>query len=196
MAIRPLHPLTQENGKGAAIVGDFPALGDIGGDFIAGIVPKQNFVMPATAITIPEVSRTAEATAPRTAVFANLVHGLDHQRVLTDPFLHWWQLPRLHQYRQLWSFLKTLGKLCCVSDHLWTFKFPGEITASRSCGDGVPAYPSGQCQHTERHGEPPSTLSCFAHLPWSPHGILLPVVEYAPQGLVCCMEHTVRPAPL
>src|SRR5262245_55258870 len=139
MAIRPLHALAQENGTGATIVGDVPALGDIRGDFIAGIVPKKNFVMPATAIAIPEISRTAEATAPRPAVFADFVHGLDHQRVLTDTFLHWWQLPRLHQFRQLWSFLKTLGKLCCVGDHLRTFKFPNEITASRSCGDGVPA---------------------------------------------------------
>src|SRR5262249_13135775 len=78
MTIRPLHTLTQENGKGAAIVRDVPALGDIGGDFIAGIVPKQNFVMPATAIAIPEIGRAAEATAPRAAVLADLVHRLDH----------------------------------------------------------------------------------------------------------------------
>jgi len=78
MAIRPLHALAQENGKGATVVGDLPVFGDIEGDFIAGIVPKQNFVMPATAIAIPEISRTAEATAPRPAVFADLVHGLDH----------------------------------------------------------------------------------------------------------------------
>src|SRR5438132_6346761 len=119
MTIRPLHALAQENGKGATVVGDLPAFGDIEGDLIAGIVPKQDFVMPATAIAIPEISRTTEATAPCAAVFAGLVHGFDHQRVLTDTFLHWWQLPRLHKFRQLRGFLETLGKLCCVSDHLW-----------------------------------------------------------------------------
>src|SRR6266446_5593646 len=120
MAIRPLHALAQENGKGATIVRDLPAFGDIGGDFIAGIVPKQDLVMPTTAKAIPEISRATEATTPGAAVFADLVHGLDHQRVLADTFLHCWQLPRLHQFRQLRRLLKTLGKLRWVSDHLWT----------------------------------------------------------------------------
>src|SRR5215470_5031855 len=110
MTIGPLHALTQEHGKGAAIVGDVPAFGDIGGDFIAGIVPEQDFVMPATAIAVPVIGRTAEATAPRAAVFADLVHRLDHQWVLTHPFLYGWQLPCLDRCRQLWRLLKTLGK--------------------------------------------------------------------------------------
>ena len=108
MAIRPLHAFTQEHCEGAAIIGDFPALGDVGHGFIAGIVPKQDFVMPATTIAIPEIGWPTEAAAPRTAVFADLVYRLDHQRVLADTFLHCWQLARLHQVRQLWC-LKLLG---------------------------------------------------------------------------------------
>ena len=65
MAIRPLHAFTQEHCEGAAIIGDFPALGDVGHGFIAGIVPKQDFVMPATTIAIPEIGWPTEAAAPR-----------------------------------------------------------------------------------------------------------------------------------
>src|SRR5262249_40888825 len=97
---------------------------------------------PATAIAVPEIGRTAEATAPGTAVFADLVHRLDHQRVLADALLHRWQLPSFDQFRQLRRLLKTLGKLRRVGDHCWTLQLPNQIAASWSGSASVSCHPS------------------------------------------------------
>ena len=196
MAIRPLHALTQGNGKGAAIVGDLPTFGDIGDDFIAGIVPEQDFVMPTTAIAIPEIGRTAEAPAPRATVFADLVHRLDHQRLLADPFLHWRQFPGLDQFCQLGGLLHTFWPCCRVRDDFWTLQFPYEFTATRSLRRAR-ALPSIRTLPAHRVPQR-ATISLLVQvsamiLAWGPPSGRSNTLT---SSLIRSMEHTVRPAPL
>src|SRR5262249_46244443 len=86
---------------------------------VTGVVPEHEVVRArAAAEAVPEVRRAREARAPDTAVLADLLQRLDDQRVLADALRHRWQLAGLPQLGELRRFLKCLGELGGIGDHL------------------------------------------------------------------------------
>src|SRR5207245_3785777 len=82
-AVTPLHPPAQMQDDRPASVLHLVALGDIGCDLVARVVPEQQVVgTRAAAIAVPEISRPREAPAPRATVLADLVDCLADQRIL------------------------------------------------------------------------------------------------------------------
>ena len=151
MAVGPLHAAAQENGEDASSIRNLPSSGDVRHQAVAGRVPEQDLVVPATAVAVPEVGRSAEAAPPDTAVPADLVHRLDHQGIGADAFRHRRQLASLNPFRQRRRLLKLFRKLLPVRDHPRPFQPAHQrITALRP---RLTRASGGQRQGNQRQGE-------------------------------------------
>src|SRR5712691_1527870 len=116
------------------------AFGDIGGDLVARVVPEQQVVgARAAPIAVPEISRPRETAAPRASVFADLVHRLYDERILSDALRHRRQLARLDQRGQLRRLLELLGKLRGVGDDLRTLQLSDQGALGGDLFYGDPA---------------------------------------------------------
>ena len=139
------------DGDDTPAVGNLPSLGNVRHDDVPRIVPKQNLVVSATAVTVPKVGRPTESAPPGAAVFADLPHRFDHQGIGTDPFLHRRQLPLLHQIGQSRRLLILAGKLLAVRDNPRPLQLPHQRTPGL-CGR-LSCHPAVQCQGDESQDE-------------------------------------------
>jgi hypothetical protein len=80
------------------------------------------------------------------------VHGLDHQRVLPEPFCNRWQFAGFDQLRQLWRFLKCRGELGRICDDVWPFQLP-DHAATHGLGQSPWLAPTSSHQRQESNGE-------------------------------------------
>ena len=107
-AIRPLGAFTQVNRYRLAVVAYIPVFGQRGHNFVAGVVKVQDFVLRVDAVAVLVVRRPGEATPPRAAVLANLMHWLDDQQVfgIGQALLDRWQVTGGHHIGQRRRFAK------------------------------------------------------------------------------------------
>src|SRR5439155_7365593 len=119
---------------------------------VAAEVPEQQVVRTAAAAeAVPLIAWPGEATPPGTAVLADLVEGLNDERVLREALLDRRQLAGFDQFGQRWRRFEALRELSRVGDDGRAFELADQVESglggirlgSRRSGGGSGSGGSG-----------------------------------------------------